>query len=60
LHGRCDQFHIATCDAGYIAIPEFLKDLKLQQNKVSTQAFWGFKLEYHGEFELIFGIAQEL
>jgi hypothetical protein len=60
LHGRCDQFRIATCDAGYIASPEFPKDLKLEWNKVSAQAFWGSRLEYHGEFELVLGIAREL
>ncbi|CAK9275740.1 unnamed protein product [Sphagnum jensenii] len=60
LHFRCDQFRIAAYDAGYIASPEFSKDLTLQRNKVFAQAFWGSKLEYHGEFELIFGIAREL
>jgi hypothetical protein len=60
LHFRCDQFRIAACDAGYIASPEFPKDLKLQQNKVSAQAFWVFRLKHHDEFELILGIAREL
>ncbi len=60
LHFRCDQFRIAACDAGYIASPKFPKDLKLQRNKVFAQAFWGSRLEYHGEFELILGIAREL